>query len=51
MGGVTTEAAAMRIVNLAQTMMTKQISGVRVKESLERRQWLRQNDDKEKSLK
>jgi ethanolamine ammonia-lyase small subunit len=46
--GVTTEAAAMRIVNLAQTMMTKQLSGVNVKESLESPKWLKQNDGKEK---
>jgi ethanolamine ammonia-lyase small subunit len=49
--GVTTEAAAMRIVNLAQTMMTKQLSGVKVKESLESSKWVKQNDGKEKSLK
>ena len=46
--GVTIEAAAIRIVNLAQTMMTKQLSGVNVKESLESPKWLKQNDDKEK---
>ncbi len=49
--GVVTEAAAMRIVNLAQTMLTKQLSGVQVKESLKSPGWLRQNDDKEKGLK
>jgi ethanolamine ammonia-lyase small subunit len=48
--GVTTEAAAMRIVNLAQTMMTKQLSGVNVKESLESPKWVKRNDGKEKSL-
>ena len=46
--GVTTEAAARRIINLAQTMMMKQLSGVNVKESLESPKWLKQNDDKEK---
>ena len=46
--GVATHAAAERIINLAQTMMTKQLSGVRLKESLESPKWLKQNDDKEK---
>lgn len=46
--GVSTEAAAMRIINLAQTMMAKQLSGVQVKETLESPKWLKQNDDKEK---
>jgi ethanolamine ammonia-lyase small subunit len=49
--GVTTEAAAMRIVNLAQTMMMKQLSGVQVKEALESPKWLDQSNGKEKSLK
>jgi ethanolamine ammonia-lyase small subunit len=49
--GVTTKAAAMRIVNLAQTMMTKQLSGVHVKEALESPKWLDQTNGKEKSLK
>jgi ethanolamine ammonia-lyase small subunit len=49
--GVTTEAAAMRIVNLAQTMMKKQLSGVQVKEALESPKWLDQSNGKEKSLK
>jgi ethanolamine ammonia-lyase small subunit len=49
--GVATEAAAMRIVNLAQTMMAKQLSGVQVKESLESPTWLKQNDGKEKGIK
>jgi ethanolamine ammonia-lyase small subunit len=49
--GVTTEAAAMRIVNLAQTMMTKQLSGVQVKEALKSPKWLDQTNDKEKNLK
>jgi hypothetical protein len=31
--------------------MTKQLSGVNVKESLESPKWLKQNDGKEKSLK
>jgi len=38
----------MRIINLAQTMMAKQLSGVQVKESLESPKWLGQNDGKEK---
>jgi len=46
--GVVTESAAMRIINLAQTMMAKQLSGVQVKESLESPKWLGQNDGKEK---
>ena len=49
--GVATEVAAMRIINLAQTMMTKQLSGVQVKESLESPKWLKKNDGKEKGLK
>jgi ethanolamine ammonia-lyase small subunit len=47
--GVPTDAAARRIINLAQTMMMKQLSGVNVKESLEYPKWLKQNDEKEKS--
>jgi ethanolamine ammonia-lyase small subunit len=49
--GVTTEAAAIRIGNLVQTMMTKQLSGVQVKEALESPRWLDQRNDKEKNLK
>lgn len=49
--GIATKVAAMRIVNLAQTMMAKQLSGVHIKESLESPKWLKQNDGKEKGLK
>jgi ethanolamine ammonia-lyase small subunit len=46
--GVATAAAAIRIVNLAQTMMTKQLSGVQVKETLESPKWLNKEHGKEK---
>jgi len=49
--GVSTDSAATRIVNLAQTMMTKKLSCVQVKESLESPKWLKKNDGKEKGLK
>jgi ethanolamine ammonia-lyase small subunit len=49
--GVATEVAAMRIINLAETMMAKQLSGVQIKESLESPKWLKQNGGKEKGLK
>jgi ethanolamine ammonia-lyase small subunit len=49
--GVTIEAAAIRIVNLAQTIMTKQLSGVQVKEALESPKWLDQSNGKDKSFK
>ena len=49
--GVSTEAAATRIINLAQTMMLQRLSGVLIKESLESPKWLKQNDEKEKDLK
>ena len=44
--GVATEVAAMRIINLAQTMMTKRLSGVQVKESLESPRWLHGGHEK-----
>jgi ethanolamine ammonia-lyase small subunit len=46
--GVSTEVAAVRIINLVQVMMARQLSGAQLKESLESPKWLKQNDDKEK---
>ncbi len=43
--GVSTEAAGLRIVNLAQTMMAQQLSGVQVKEMLATPKWLNQEQD------
>jgi ethanolamine ammonia-lyase small subunit len=39
--GVSTEAAAMRIIELAKQMMERQTSGVEIKEELPRAKWLR----------
>jgi ethanolamine ammonia-lyase small subunit len=39
--GVSTEAAAMRIIDLAQQMMQRQTSGVEIKEELPRAKWLK----------
>ena len=39
--GVSTEAAAMRIIDLAKQMMRRQISGVELKEELPRAKWLK----------
>lgn len=47
--GVPVEQAASRIVNLAAQMKTQQLSGVRLKESMESPQWLR-SDPADKAL-
>ncbi|HXA84125.1 MAG TPA: ethanolamine ammonia-lyase subunit EutC [Candidatus Dormibacteraeota bacterium] len=39
--GVSTEAAAMRIIDLAEQMMRRQTSGVAIKEELPRAKWLK----------
>jgi ethanolamine ammonia-lyase small subunit len=39
--GVSTEAAASRILDLAEQMMQREISGVEIKEELPRAQWLK----------
>jgi ethanolamine ammonia-lyase small subunit len=39
--GVSTEAAAMRIIDLAEQMMRRQTSGVEIKEELPRARWLK----------
>jgi ethanolamine ammonia-lyase small subunit len=39
--GVSTEAAAMRIIDLAEQMMRQQTSGVEIKEELPRAKWLK----------
>ncbi|HEY2362585.1 MAG TPA: ethanolamine ammonia-lyase subunit EutC [Candidatus Angelobacter sp.] len=39
--GVSTEAAALRIIDLAEQMMRRQTSGVEIKEELPRAKWLR----------
>jgi ethanolamine ammonia-lyase small subunit len=39
--GVSTEAAASRIINLAEQMMRRQTSGVEIKEELPRAKWLK----------
>jgi ethanolamine ammonia-lyase small subunit len=39
--GVSTEAAAMRIIDLAEQMMRRQTSGVEIKEELPRAKWLK----------
>ena len=39
--GVSTEAAASRIIDLAEQMMRRQTSGVEIKEELPRAKWLK----------
>ncbi len=46
--GVAADAAAIRIIHLAQSMMSQQLSGVQVKETLKPPKWLSKEHDKEK---
>ena len=46
--GVSADAAAIRIINLSQSMMAQQLSGVQVKETLESPKWLNKEHEKEK---